>query len=425
MSSHPHLRRNFWMHCLEGGFYMAGLAFISPETVLPAFVKELGGQANLIALMPVLLPAMFSMLGIFAAPFIERMHHFKTFVILFGLMQRLPYLIAGLVMLFAPQSAGAILYIVVLTPVVSGLIGSVGVPAWMEMVTRMIPEHLRASGWAIRYVIQGVFGLSAGFIIHWILTHHPGAIGYAWLHLICFGFLVLSWLSQVFMIETDTTRPTKALQSSYKNYLRELPLLLRDHPSLIKLIFARFTGMGYLMLVSFMSIYALKVSGRPNADIGHLVTANMIGALCGNVFAGWWGNRHGGRAIMVLSRFMGLALCVALLFVQSFEGFLIAFFVWGFGLFVDRVGDLTLSAELCPLERRPVYQSVLGFCQMLCLLTAVTMSGGLYRYTQSFHAVIILSGIFTVISILIVWTIPEVRKRKQEHAVMGENPPMI
>lgn len=425
MSSHPHLRRNFWMHCLEGGFYMAGLAFISPETVLPGFVKELGGHAYLIALMPVLLPAMFATLGLFSAPFIERMHRFKPFVITFGLIQRLPYLAAGLVMLLAPQAAGAILYIVVLTPLISGLIGGVGVPAWMEMVTRMIPEHLRASGWAIRYVIQGVFGLTAGLIIHWILTHHPSVIGYAWLHLICFGFLVLSWLSQVFMIETDFSQHAITHPSSYKQYLRELPLMLRNQPALIKLVFARFTGMGYLMLIAFMSIHGLKISGRPTAEVGHLLLANMIGALCGNVFAGWWGNRHGGRSIMLISRGICLGLCGLLPFLSSFEGFLLAFFICGFGLFVDRVGDLTLSAELCPYERRPTYQSILGFCQMLCLLVAMTLSGWLYHFTQSFLAVIILSGIFAAVSIFMVRTIPETRKRKVEHAVMGENPPMV
>lgn len=425
MSSHPHLRRNFWMHCLEGGFYMAGLAFISPETVLPGFVKQLGGNDFLIALMPVLLPAMFATLGLFFAPYIERMHRFKPFVVTFGLIQRLPYLVAGLVMLLAPQAAGAILYIVVLTPLVSGLIGGVGVPAWMEMVTRMIPPHLRASGWAIRYLIQGVFGLSAGLIIHWILSHYPSVIGYAWLHLICFGFLVLSWLSQVCMIETDFSQHALTTPSSYKEYLKELPLMLKSQPPLIMLILARFTGMGYLMIIAFVSIHGLKVSGRPMADVGHLLLANMIGALCGNVFAGWWGNRHGGRSIMLISRSICLGLCAMLPFLTSFYGFLFAFFIYGFGLFVDRVGDLTLSAELCPLQRRPTYQSILGFCQMLCLLLAMTLSGWLFHFTQSFRSVIVLSGIFAAASIVIVRTIPETRSRKPEHAVMGENPPMV
>ncbi|HEY1081569.1 MAG TPA: hypothetical protein VGE29_04865, partial [Prosthecobacter sp.] len=57
---HPHshaVRRNFICHCLEGGLYMGGTAFLAPETVLPKMVETLGGQAWIIAMMPVLLPA--------------------------------------------------------------------------------------------------------------------------------------------------------------------------------------------------------------------------------------------------------------------------------------------------------------------------------------------------------------------------------
>jgi MFS family permease len=429
MHATPHLRRNFWMHCLEGGFYMAGLAFLSPETVMPGFVKELGGPANLIAMMPVLLPAMFNTPGLFVAPLVERLQHHKPFVMVFGLLQRLPYLIAALVMMFAPEATGAILPIVVLTPVLSGLIGGIGVNAWMEMVTRMIPEGLRASGWAIRYLMQGLVGLSAGPVIHWMLTHHPGAAGYARLHFICFGFLILSFLAQMFMVESPSHQPSITPRQPYPDYLRSLPGLLRIRPMLIRLIFARFTGMGFLMLVSFLSIHALEVTHRPQADVGHLVLANMIGSLFGNVFAGWWGNRRGGKALMLFSRSICLLLCLLLPWIESFPGFLGIFFLWGFGLFVDRVGDLTLSAELCPVERRPTYQAMLSFCQMLSFISAVVLSGWLYSTTQNFHALIALCAVFATLSIFILRTIPEVRLRKgQEHhqpPVMGENTPMV
>jgi hypothetical protein len=79
---------------------------------------------------------------------------------------------------------------------VSGLIGGVGVVAWMEMVTRMVPERIRAAGWAARYIMQAVHRHGAGAVIHQVLTHAPGQRGYAVLHLIAFGFLFLSWLSQ-------------------------------------------------------------------------------------------------------------------------------------------------------------------------------------------------------------------------------------
>jgi len=428
MSAYPHIRHNFWMHCLEGGFYMAGLAFLAPETAMPSFVKSLGGVDGLVALMPVLLPAAFSTPGLFAAPIVERLQRYKPWVVTFGALQRLPYLITALVLFFTPHLGEWLLPIVVLTPIISGLVGGIGVNAWMEMVTRMIPPHQRASGWAIRYMIQGVIGLSAGPVIHYVLGTRPGPQGFAWLHLICFGFLVFSFIAQWRMIETPHPHPLQLPRPSYQNYLRELPLLLRSQPQLVRLVFARFTGMGYLMVVSFLTIHALRVTDSNQADVGHFVLANMIGLLIGNVIAGLIGNRKGGRVVMFFSRGLCLVMCMALPFISSFSGFLAAYFFWGFGLFSDRVGDLTFSAELCPVERRPTYQAILAFCQMIALITATAISGTLFMFTQSFTAVSVLCACFAAVSLLILRCIPEVRGKGVDgsHAspVMGENPPM-
>ncbi|WP_075088292.1 MFS transporter [Verrucomicrobium spinosum] len=149
----------------------------------------------------------------------------------------------------------------------------------------------------------------------------------------------------------------------------------------------------------------------------------MIGSLFGNVFAGWWGNRHGGKVIMLLSRCLCLALCLCLPFISSFPAFLAVFFVWGFGLFVDKVGDLTFSAELCPFERRPTFQAMLAFFQMVSLLGSVTLGGWVYTQTGSFQSLTLMCGLFATVSILILHSIPEVRK-KHLPPVMGENPPM-
>ncbi len=428
---HEHLRHNFWMHCLEGGFYMAGLAFISLETALPSFVRSLGGSDGLVAQLPVLLPAAFSTLGLFVAPLVERMHRLKPFVVAFGTLQRLPYLFAALLIFAMPNAGGTLLLIVVLTPVTSGLVGGVGVNAWMEMVTRMIPEHLRASGWAIRYMIQGFAGIGAGFAIHAILGHFPknDARGYAWLHLICFACLMCSAVAQMLMKEAPDPKPLRLPRPPYRDYLRSLPRLLRAEPRLLRLVAARFTGLGYLMLVARLSIHALDSTGRPDEDKGLLLTASMVGALLGNTFAGHRGNQSGGRAIMLFARGLCLALCAALPFIHSFYGFLAAFFVLGFGLFVDRVGDLTFSAELCPVERRPTYLAILAFCQAIALVAGAFLSGIVFRFTQNFNAVVLLCGIFAGASLLILRTIPEVRGRGrfQGHLppVAGENQPMV
>ena len=49
VSPHQHhpqvVRRNFICHCLEGGLYMGGVAFLQPETVMPKMVEQLGGRS--------------------------------------------------------------------------------------------------------------------------------------------------------------------------------------------------------------------------------------------------------------------------------------------------------------------------------------------------------------------------------------------
>jgi MFS family permease len=374
--------------------------------------------------MPVLLPATFNALGVFTAPLVERMHRFKRFVCLFGTLQRLPYLVAGLVMLLVPLDNRTLLWVVMLTPFVSGFVGGIAVQAWMEMVTRMIPPSRRASGWAIRYQISNAIGFGAGVVVHQVLDHSPDAHGYAVLHLICFGFLVLSLAAQIFMIEPPDPHPLRLPRPSYANYLRSLPVLIASQAHLVRFIFARLTGTGYVMLVSFLSIYALNVTGAPESAKGQFVMAQMGGSILGSIFAARIGDHHGGRAAMLIARGLCVALCVSLWFTQSFAGFLAAFFVLSFGLFTDRVGDLTLVAELCPYERRPTYQAALGFCNVLCLIAATQLGGIIYKQTQSFHCVILLSAIFTVISIAILWTIPEVRMKHHPLPATGETPPV-
>lgn len=414
-ASHPHphhppvVRRNFICHCMEGGFYMGGAAFLQPETVMPKMVEQLGGQPAVIAIMPAILPAAFAVAGMFVSPLVERLTRFKPWVMTFGILQRLPYLVTGLLLWFAQDAGAWLLPVVVLTPVISGLVGGVGVVAWMEMVTRMVPERIRAAGWATRYIIQAGIGMVAGAVIHQVLTLHPGQRGYALLHLITFGFLLLSWVSQAFMRELPPAHHYHPPPENYLRYLRGLPRLLAANPSLLRLIAVRFTGMGYLMIASFLTIHALHTSGRLEADEGHFVSFQNIGTILGSILAAWLGYRSGGRVLIILSRVICLALCLWTCLAHSFAGFSAAFFVFGFGLFLDRVGDLTLTAELCPTERRSTFQAILGFFNVWSLLLATSLGGLIYAFSGSFAFVAGAAATMSLASMLLLRGLPEPR----------------
>ncbi len=391
---------------------MGGTAFLAPDSVMPKMADTLGGATWIVALMPAILPAAFAFAGLFVSPFVERLHSFKRWVLLFGVFQRLPYLITGLILLFGEGIDGWLLTLVALTPVVSGLIGGVTMIAWMEMVTRMIPERVRAAGWAARYIGQACIGMLAGAVIHAVLTHVPGREGYAWLHLCTFALLSLSWASQLPMREVPLHPVSRhPPQMPYLSYIKSLPGLLRAQPVLLRLVAARLTGMGYLMVFAFLTIHALAATGRPEADEGHFVTAQSTGTILGSLLAALLGYVSGGRVLLVLSRVTLIVMCGWMAFTDSFEGFIIAYFVLGFGLFLDRVGDLTLAAELCPVDRRSTYQALLNFCNLWSFLIATSLSGLIYAHSQSFTLVLTAAALMASGSILILCRIPEPRRR--------------
>ena len=250
----------------------------------------------------------------------------------------------------------------------------------------------------------------AGPVIHLILTRHPGSDGYAMLHLIAFGFLALSFGSQVWMKEFVPAVPqTVGRHQSYGRYLASLPGLLGARPLLIKLVWARFFGLGYLMILGFLTKHALFVTDRPEPDEGYFVTAQQVGTILGSVLAGWLGNRQGGKVLMITARTVCILVCLAVCVIQSFSLFVGLFFVVGFGLFIDRVGDLTLAAELCPVERRSTLQALLSFCNVFAFMAGTSLAGQVFSHTHSIAAVAGIAAAMAVISIVILRRIPEPR----------------
>jgi MFS family permease len=144
--------------------------------------------------------------------------------------------------------------------------------------------------------------------------------------------------------------------------------------------------------------------------VGRFVSLQNVGTILGSLLAAWLGYHSGGKVLLVVSRLICIGVCVWSCHTQSFIGFTVVYFIFGFGLFLDRVGDLTLTAELCPPERRSTYQAILGFCNVWALLIATTLSGLVYRQTLSYTMVATLAGAFAVISMIILLPMPEPRQ---------------
>jgi predicted MFS family arabinose efflux permease len=404
-----HLVRNYVAHSLEGGLYMGGFRFIAAETVAPTMIATLAGPGWLVALMPMLSMFGYILPQILMAHHIQGMRRHMPFVALIGVFQRLPLLIAGLVLLLAEGHRVAALTAVALAPLVSGLIAGFGVNAWQELVAKTVPASRRSSLFAVRNVLAAGIGLGAGGAVAGILRWHPGPVGFGVLHLATFGCLVLSFVVFLFVRETPYPSPPARRSASLIDNLRHMPGLLREDRRFLTYLLADACMAGIYIMMPFLGIHALKVLDKPNEYLGFLLMVHTAGSIAGNLIGGAAGDRYGGKLAIVLSQagFLAIAGWGAIAS-RSFE-FLSLFFLLGAAQTWLSIGKQTVCLEISPVEHRASYLAILGCINVPATLIAWLISYLTWDATHSFAWVAGLTATFVALAATLLSRVKEPR----------------
>jgi MFS family permease len=407
--------RNYLAHSIEGGFFMGGLAFVAAATVMPAMISLLGGPDWLVSLMPVMMMLGFSWPPLLFAHRVEQLYWMKPFLMITSVLQRLPYLLAGIFLFwFADSHPQFALICAASAPFISGSIGGISVCAWQELTVRVIPVNRRASGMAIRKIIASMTGLLAGGIIKTVLDEHPGAEGLGILHFYAFACLAISFFIFATIRETKPLppHPDKPTRSFAEN-MRSLPGLIRNNPCYRRFILVKLLGLSIFIPAPFLAIHALETTGSEPGLLGTLVVAQMIGTMTGNTLAGWIGDRKGARSLLITSRLLLILLCVGTLFVTQSFGFIAVFFLFGLGLGFGEVGENTLALEIVPEGRRPTCLALLYAVAFVGMLSTAAVSTLLKKTTGIIQPSLILAAVCLTTGLLTVLRIKEPRRHSQ------------
>lgn len=404
-----HLLRNYLAHSVEGGLYMGGFRFIAAETIGPAMVASLAGPDWLTALMPMLSMFGYIFPQLLMAHRIQGMTRHMPFVTLIGAFQRLPLLIAGLVLLLAGDHRVVALAAVALAPLVSGLIAGCGVNAWQELVAKTVPASRRSSLFAVRNIMAAAIGLGAGGTVAAILGRHPGATGFGMLHLITFGFLALSFTVYLAIKETPYPRPPVRHADSLWQNLKLMPGLLRNDHRFRNYLVADACMAGIYIMMPFLGIHARDVLKQPQSYLGFLLMVHTVGSITGNLIGGALGDRFGGKLTIVLSQGAFLVIGAwGILASHSLE-FLSLFFLLGTAQTWLSIGKQTLVLEIPPADHRASYLAVLGAVNVPAVLMAWLVSYLAWHTTHSFAWVASLTVTCVTIAALLLWRVKDPR----------------
>lgn len=367
-ASDPQARRNWLAHAVEGGLFMGAMACVNAQTLLPSVVNGLGGPQWLVAQMPAMMMLGFQLPPIFLAHRIAGLSRFQPLLLWTGIPQRLPFLIAA-ILLLTVDSPAVVIAAVAAAPLLSGLFGGISATAWQQLLVRTVPPERRASLFAVRFAISSLLGIPAGWLIARTLAAHPGQDGYGLLHLYAFAGLMASYA--VFAMIREPAEPAaREPETGLLANLRSLPRVVAEDAALRRYLATAALGGLAAAVVPYLGIHAVHAAQRSESFLGQLIAWQMGGAVAGGLLAGWAGDRFGARPVCLASRLGWLAVCGLAPCAGAAWTWCALFALFGATMTSGAIGMHALSLAILPEHGRANRLAVMMSAQMPIALLA-------------------------------------------------------
>ncbi|MEM7034581.1 MAG: MFS transporter [Chloroflexota bacterium] len=350
-------RWNFFFNAIDVTFFMGAISLLSATTILPLFVSKLSDSTIPITIVAMLAQGGFLLPQILSANFIEQLDHKKPVVVNLGfLTERLPAILLVLAPLAAFWSpfAALILFLVLYAWFLLG--GGVVTPAWQDMVARCFPVQWRGRFFGSTMFLGTLYGIGIATAGGIILDSVLFPLNFA----ILFGIAGLSIIVSWFFL-AQVREPIEAVnvpERSTRQYLAELPALLKADHNFRNYLIARFVMALAEMGSGYLTVAALQVWAISDSLVAAFTTATLLGQTCASLLMGFLADRYGHRLSLEIACFSSaLAFGIAWLAPDP-TWYLAVFFLLGVFMGARIVSGMMVVLEFCTPEKRPTYVGI-------------------------------------------------------------------
>lgn len=407
-------RFNFWVNVLDNTFYWFGDAFTSVITILPLFVARLTDSTLLVGLLPAIWGAGLFAPQLLGASYAQHLPRQKGFVIWLNVVKRLAvFLAAFTIFAFGDRQPTLLLLAVLACYAVSNVATGFSIPAWSDLIAKVIPVGIRGRWSGLSNFLGGGLGAIAGLIARYVLAAVPFPINFG----LCFLFTGLAMtISLLFFSLTREPSSAKSRpRASIFRYFGQLPRILRRDRNfsffIVSLILVRFS----YMALPFLALAAVERFHLPDAEVGTLtfvLFASQTGlTLLWGTVADRWGHK---LVLQFGAASMAAAIAMARI-ADSPLWFYAVFLFAGSGLAASLISDINILLEFPAPEDRPAYVGLRAALAAPVMIGAPLLGGwlaGMLGYQQLF-----LLALFPVLAGLIVlaWAVQEPRWHAPSH----------
>ena len=380
------LRHNLAALGADYALFVVGLAFASQSTILPAFAEYLGAPNVVIGAIPAVMTLGWFMPSLFAAGHTETLERKLPFVVRHTVWERVPFVGLALAAFFLADRAPALtLGVMLLVLLVVTGVGGVLMPAWMDVIGRVIPTTLRGRFFGFANLAASAGGLAASVVTASILAAVPAPSSYGLCFVgtsVCLG---LSFVALLMVREPVATSSAPAVP--LREYLARIPALLGRDPNLAWYLTARAFGVVGSIGGGFYTVYALRAWDAPAAQAGVFTTLLFVGQMVGNTALGWLADRRGHRLVIMLGMVATLIGNLMAIAAPTLEAFGVVFVLMGIQIAAMNVSNRNVLLEFAPApSEQPTYIG-LGTTLVAPIAFGAPLAAGLLADAFGFLAV--------------------------------------
>ena len=304
-----HLRFNFVINMLDGGFFGLGVGFASFVAVIPLFVHHLTDSAILIGLVPAIHNVGWQLPQLLTAGWVSRARHYKPLVLWMTIHERVPYLGLAIVAFFLPKLTNqTVLILTFLLLIWQGFGAGLSANPWTNLVTKVMPAELHGTFFgtqaAAYNVMAGLSAIAAGLILDRI----SGPLNFSLCFALTFVAMVVSFFFLALTREMESRpKPPGHAAGLWAKSMAILKLDGNFRAFLLVRLISQFAGMSF----AFYVIYGVKHFGMSDAAAGVMVSILLIGQIILSPIMGRLGDRRSHRGVMIAGA-LGAALSAVL-----------------------------------------------------------------------------------------------------------------
>ena len=399
---------NFFANLIDGALFGFGMSFVSLVTVMPVLVKELGGSNVAIGLIPVVWIFGLNFPQVLIANYTGRFPFKKKFVLITALIQRFPWLLLSLACFFflPAMTAAEAQFLILILLFLAALTGSINLPGWYDLVSKITPVRLRGRLFAMRSILGGVLGMAGGYVVSYVLDamFFPG--NFALLFFLAFTLMMISYIFVAILREKYPNSAREIYKA--KDYLKHLLLILKEQKHFRAFLVADAMLMAALMADAFYTVNALKKYDLSEGYAGFFLIIMMISMILGNLFFGNLADRFGHKKNLLVAAVSSTVICLVAVWAPVLEIYYLVFVGAAITTSLNQLSRLAIVVELCREEDRPVYVALTNMITAPFILTGIL--GGLIADYFGYDPVFLLGAVFASISMYWYWRkVPEPR----------------